>query len=745
MPNTMKSRLFFIALVAFATARAATAQEPPAAPDNATALAEFARGDAVVAAALDLPRDTPAQQLRTILALVDLGRSDVAALLAPELLAAELDDDSRAELVGQFGSARFMQLIRLDSPGLDGAPSELTGMRDFAQQCLDAAAAAARDPARLAALIEQLNAPGEDDRYAARVDLRATGDAGIIAVTSALAKAQTPAARGNLLAALAEMRPAVDTPLIALLAEGRGQLRADAATLAGKLRMREAIPWLAALAVSNDPAAEAAWKALGQMGLPAPSSHEALLLIGQRLADVDSLPLPPDDEPRDSWWTWDELHQTLAVSTPSPRESRASARARFARALRDAGGFSNPTVRRTALIEIMEEIVVMQMAADATEDLTAMSSIELNETLALAVEKQRFGAAVRLAAELGERKDAGVLATATGRPSPLAEALTSSHRPLRYAALKAVMELNPPRTFPGASYVPKALWYFAAGAGDPVAVVAAPVFPRSSDWAGQLRGLGYEAMPVGTGRDAIAAALDTAVSPRLGVILLDGDVGLPLVREVIFQLRSAVPTARVPIIVASSTEGYADAQRLAAEDPLLLAAPRPHGDGALATLVERAQTLSPDPLAKKTERDAQAGQALDWIAKLIAADAPYDELRRDGGLTNRSLFNPDLAPQALRVLAALGTAESQSTLLDYASGTSVPIESRRAAVEALAANFKQFGIQLTTDQLRVQYDRYNASETADADTQQVLGSILDLIEKKDETTQPPAPPTEPSI
>jgi hypothetical protein len=30
----------------------------------------------------------------------------------------------------------------------------------------------------------------------------------------------------------------------------------------------------------------------------------------------------------------------------------------------------------------------------------------------------------------------------------------------------------------------------------------------------------------------------------------------------------------------------------------------------------------------------------------------------------------------------------------------------------------------------MQYDRYNASESADADTQQVLSSVLDAIEKK---------------
>ena len=41
-----------------------------------------------------------------------------------------------------------------------------------------------------------------------------------------------------------------------------------------------------------------------------------------------------------------------------------------------------------------------------------------------------------------------------------------------------------------------------------------------------------------------------------------------------------------------------------------------------------------------------------------------------------------------------------------------------------------YGVLLTTDEIRIQYDTYNASESADAETQKLLGSVLDTIEKK---------------
>ena len=60
----------------------------------------------------------------------------------------------------------------------------------------------------------------------------------------------------------------------------------------------------------------------------------------------------------------------------------------------------------------------------------------------------------------------------------------------------------------------------------------------------------------------------------------------------------------------------------------------------------------------------------------------------------------------------------------------LPIEARRAAAAAFAASVRRRGLRVGRDQVLRQYDRYNASETADAATQQVLGQILDVIEKK---------------
>jgi hypothetical protein len=82
------------------------------------------------------------------------------------------------------------------------------------------------------------------------------------------------------------------------------------------------------------------------------------------------------------------------------------------------------------------------------------------------------------------------------------------------------------------------------------------------------------------------------------------------------------------------------------------------------------------------------------------------------------------------VLPRLGTATSQQLLVDMASTPTQPIALRRQAADALAVSVQQAGKLLTSQEILRQYDRYNASETADADTQAVLGQVLDIFEAK---------------
>jgi len=728
-----RASLVVLCAISAAIAHAQPATPPQSAPAlGADTLADYARREPAVAAALELPRTTPAQQLKAVLVLIDLGRPEAAALILPELLDTKIDAPTGAALVREFGPARFMELIRLDD-GQDAA-NPLAGAGKFAQACLDAAAAEASDPRRLAELIAQLQSPSEDDRQAARADLRATGQPAVVATFAALGAAKTEDARAQLLAALADTRPLVDEPTLAVLADARGQFRRDAAELAGHLKLADAVPWLAVLAVSADAkVAAAAQTALSTLGISQPEPADAQQLVRRRLADLEAAPLPRATGLARTWWSWNPATSQLESAEFAENDLRTLAAGRLARALAEVGAAAaTPADRRMIAVRAVEEAALLQreLPAEFRALLDSMTPTDMSAALASAVKGQRYAAAAAFATELGRRGDDTVLATTDGLPSPLAAALSSPVRSLRFAALSAVMRLAPARQFPGSSAVTDALWHFAAGAGHPAAVAAAPVLARASDWAGQLRSLDFDATAAQCGRDAIVAAVDRAVAPRLALVVLDSDINNPAWGEVYFQLRTNERTARVPILIAASAARLANAQDRTQSDPLTVVAPRPRSPEAMRELVERAQAVNPTLLPSEDDRVQQAAAALAWIARLLADRAPYDELRRDAGLISHTLYMYELSAPSIAVLAALGTADSQALLTDFASMRALPIDDRRRAAAALADSIGRFGVQLTSAQINHQYDRYNASETADAETQQVLGSVLDALEKK---------------
>jgi hypothetical protein len=129
-------------------------------------------------------------------------------------------------------------------------------------------------------------------------------------------------------------------------------------------------------------------------------------------------------------------------------------------------------------------------------------------------------------------------------------------------------------------------------------------------------------------------------------------------------------------------------------------------------------------------RTAQAFQALTWIATLLETGHPYDEFLRDADFAGESLYDEKLFEPSLKLLAVLGTAGSQRTLVNFASDPSVELASRQQAAQAFAANVQRNGMLLTPTEITAQFDRYNASESADRGTQQVLGHLLDVLEGK---------------
>ena len=92
------------------------------------------------------------------------------------------------------------------------------------------------------------------------------------------------------------------------------------------------------------------------------------------------------------------------------------------------------------------------------------------------------------------------------------------------------------------------------------------------------------------------------------------------------------------------------------------------------------------------------------------------------------IYHSDKRLYAAGLLAGVGTPRAQMALADLASQNTLPPAQRQTAAAAFARSVEAFGLLLTSEQVRRQYDRYNDSRNLSEESQKVLGALLDTIE-----------------
>jgi hypothetical protein len=156
----------------------------------------------------------------------------------------------------------------------------------------------------------------------------------------------------------------------------------------------------------------------------------------------------------------------------------------------------------------------------------------------------------------------------------------------------------------------------------------------------------------------------------------------------------------------------------------------PADPSGVAFVMRRLLERAPRDWVPHDERTRQAAAALNLLGKL-ASDPDhygfYDLLPQEPAV-ELALTVPALSIQAAQVLGWLGSPQAQRTLTTFANQAGRELSQRQAAAAALDVAVKRRGLLLTRAEILRQYDIYNASATADAGTQRVLGSILDAIE-----------------
>lgn len=724
----------------FAPAAGAPAAKPAAAPaapaktpkklEDLPPLAENERNPVVLAIRESNPK-TPDELMFAVQTLIDIGRTDEAKTYLKKLLESTPSQDALVTLHEKYGPASFLQLSRDHRLQPEGG--------QVGRAVLDATFQFSRDPARLRTLVQQLCDASAMVRGAALHRLRSLAGAAVPPLLEALADAKRSADHPRLRAALVALGQPVVPPLLGAVDCPDIPLRLHVITALGELRTPRAVPLLVGPSLARelpDQVRQAAQQAVTTIVGEMPTRPDAVQYLYHQAQGFFNGDLPgrPDHEDKIELWQWDAAQKTVVPRRWAVADAGLMMAARLAR---DAYQLApeNGDCRRLFLVTSLE---FAQREAGLDQPLprgdgtafTAAAKLGVDaaeDTLVYALDHQHLSAALSLVEILAELGDTGLLESPSGQPRVLVRALQHGDRRLRFAAAHAIMRLDPKQPYPGASFLPETLAFAIRTVGSRRVLIGHPRIEQSQGLVGVLRQIGMDADSARTGRDVFRLA---TLQPDYEFVLLSDALDGPNVRETVQMLRKDPRASQLPVGLMAREEHLRQAEQFAETDPLALAFPRAHDAQNLAYQAARLQDLGGHRTTSYDLRLDQALAALEHLARLARAPAEYGfyDLHRHQAALESALFTSQLSAKAAPILGWLGSPPAQRALVTCASQTARAVAARQAAAEAFAVAVKGHGLLLSRDEILLQYERYNQSETLDADTQQVLAAVLDAIE-----------------
>ena len=694
-----------------------------------------AADDAVILAIRDSNPTTPTELIDAAIAMLDYQVPREALAYLRKLLESKPEQDAWVAAYRKHGSGTFLRLRRAKELQPEGG------------QVADAASAAmtnfASDPQRVAELVNRLSNGSDDASALASIELQSVPiEASINPLLKVLGNANRKQEHFRVQLVLEELGEQVVEPLLGALESSNASMQARVIEVLGDLGVDRAMPqYVAAYANPKSEASvrAAAEQAISQFVKSTPTAWEAERYLYQqaRRSFEDSAPTDPLLAEHDkTYWTWHAQRQEVTAASLSLANAKRNKIVRITRQL-IALAPTKPDYRRLHLAALLEQEKgtvgyqdpLSDGSGSATEYAKKIGPEFAETTLHYCLKHDRIAAAIGAIELLGTVGDKALLESPNGYPRPLAAALMHDDRYVRFAAMKAIAAIDPKRSYPGSSRFVEAIAFFLKSGGERRAIVGYPSRQEAQTAVGLLAVLGIEGVPATTGHSVLRRATQSA---DYEFVLLRDELYDPPLDETIQLLRNNPTMRRIPIgIMARGEAQYLRMRDMANRFPLVKAFPRAHTVEAMAW--ELHQLTLTDVRRDQSQPDvrlAHASEALKQLKPLLDARKIYHfyDIHRLESPLLTTFRAPRLVEQAIPLVGKMGTQACQSDLIDYVSQYVNPIELRQAAAKAFDNAVQRRGLLLLPQQVANQYERYNASESASAETQAVLAAILDTIE-----------------
>lgn len=671
---------------------------------------------------------TPTQLARAIRTMMAIKQFDEAKRYLNQLINSGATSKQLFEVYQLMGADFFWELSTNPNMQPEG--------RQYARAISGLVEKEAFNPARIDQLIKQLSDDNVDTRSEAFQELRILGAPAAAGMLDTMNDPSRDAEFGNIKGALRSMD---DNALFPLLAAARAD--GTAAQLAAVNALGN---------YSSDLAVDTLYRVFLSSRLPGPTRAEATRSLRNRLGNLPTYEEAQShlyrracqylnqkqkfdfDASREvTFWVWDGQSKKFASRKMLGKTALRIVGSDLAHDLYRL----NPSIvnhRRIYLISILEsqKRLVGSDRRIGFENLRRsmpdLSISEVDYALGSAMKLDLIPAATGAAETLAEVGTADLLTT---RNSNLVKALAFGQRHVQFAAFQAIAVIDPKVAFPGSSYATKMAVYLSGSSGTPTTVVGHNNGGVAQTQASAYGSSGLTGISATTSRELF----ETAISdPDIEMIFVTDTLDYPHYQELVQQLRSDWRTKRTPIGLLINNQDRTFRSELTLQtDKFLQVMPLTDNEEQLFGQVQRLRELLAPWAVSNSQRIKHKEFANEWLSRILLNRQQYrfydvleyrdkivDNLR-SGGFSGRS-----------KVLATLGTPASQRALADIASESSMPIDQRRNAADAFGDSIQNFGTLLSTVEIQRQYDRYNASESQPKESQEILASILNVVEAK---------------
>jgi len=735
-------------------------------------------------------RDTAPEMLDAAIRAADVDADAAALEWFRRVLDAVADaGDGRDELLADLGDsadqAALLRLARHLRPLDPDAPQLIDAMRDAARD-------RRRSPARMKQAAEALASDSPQTRAAGVAELSKAGIDALPALIDVLASPEPGKRVARVLAReiVADLGPDARQPLLAILAStdvNRWQGAILALEAAGLDDTADFL--LAPALVGGTPpgAQRAALSALQRHAarlagepdptiLQPPRPNTAISLLAYRLDCVLSpqglpqVPPHPAEGPatvrRQRWNVGAARFDPVDLS---PRLARSVDAAHLARDLEALDARDPLAVRLVILARVESLLLASGPGASALDAIpperlaaafTGPDGVDPNlvtEVMEAAIERDMPEVALAAVWQLEAMHTPTALVGAAPLPPNARKALVklvdAPDERLAFAAARALALVGDEADYRGSSRMIERLLHAATSRGSDHAVVAHPDLAVANELAAAASKYGFRTTVVGTGHEALRAAIADADTT---LVLLGARLALPGAFETLQGLRQAGRGDLPPVmIVVDPLDDFGRGRKLT---KLVLQA-RAHGcvgivdrlpsffgplldaDGNVIAPPRFPEELSTiagpeqaDPAwrqAQGAERLERARQALEILAILgrsghdvAAAEAP----------ARLALTTPQLVPAALKLLAVIGRSGAQGSLVRHALAAE-DAEIRALALAALGENVTRYGMLLSADDVEDLCRSYTGR--SDAGSRETARTILALLPKRVRPALPP--------